>query len=460
MALGAVLLVWLTSERATSTKPPVDSPLVEVGSILFTGDVMTTSVRTELSGVWRSRGYGWLLEFRKGKPRVYDVAESFCMEQRRGSTELNDLGRTAAFSNNGQTIHLTSDDSNYAYTFDKIDALPAQCLSKPADHPVAVFDALVEIFNTHYAFFSVRDVDWARVVEMHRNQVNNDLSDKELFKIIKSLLSNINDGHVTLTARINGTQRSFDAGRPRASDRLKRFKLDRKASNKASYWMRGIGEKLVDDDVETGAGKAIRFGLIDEEIGVLSIRSMSGGGRKAIDNAMDRAMELFEDARAVIIDVSMNGGGDDAFARRIASRFVAERTLGYYKYAGDGEGERPQPIYIEPGKGKRYTGPIFLITSHKTASAAEIFTLALRALPNVTHVGDATEGILSDMLEKRLPNGWRLSLSNEVYLDVRKTLWEGKGIQPDIFADVRKRKKAKDKHKLAARQFVDRILSR
>jgi len=411
------------------------------------------SMKTELNGIWRSRGYGWLLSFDGRKPRFYDVTENLCLKQRSIAADLDNLGRTVAFSNDSKTVHLTADDSNYAYTFDRIDALPRQCLQEPDATPIVVFDAVVEIFDTHYSFFTERHVDWSRLVDDHRKKIHNDLSDKKLFKIIKNLLSHINDGHVTLRARIKGTKRTFDAGRSKASGR------QNNGDSAGSYWMRGIGEKLVDDDLETGAGKSIRFGLIDDQIGVLSIRAMSGGGRRAVENAMDRAMDLFDGADAVIIDVSMNGGGDDVFARRIANRFATERTIGYYKFAGDGEGERPQPIYIEPSPRKRFLGPVYLITSHKTASAAEIFTLALRALPNVTHVGDTTEGILSDMLEKRLPNGWRLSLSNEVYLDSRKTLWEGKGIQPDVFADVRKRKKASDKHKMAARRFMKNILS-
>lgn len=451
MITSCVLVVSLSSARAVVEQQP-HRTYNEIFSNKRGTSKMPIKTTTELAGIWRSRGYGWLLEFDGGKPRVFDVTENLCLRQRRGSTELEDLGRTVTFSNNNRTLHLTSDDSNYSYTFDRIDTLPQHCLTEPDATPVAVFQAAVEIFSTHYPFFAERNVDWSRAVEEHRRKVHNDLSDKALFKVLKSLLSRIDDGHVTLRARVNGKKRRFYAGTSRSRTRSE-------SQGTPSYWMRGIGEKLVDDELETGAGKAIRFGLIDDTIGVLSIRKMSGGGKRAVNNAMDRAMEMFEDAEAVIIDISMNGGGYDTFARRIARRFVEERTVGYYKYAGDGEGERPQPIYIEPGKGKRYTGPVYLITSHKTASAAEIFTLALRALPNVTHVGDATEGILSDMLEKQLPNGWRLSLSNEVYLDTRRNLWEGKGIKPQVFAEVRKRKKTNDKHKNAARQFVKRILS-
>ncbi len=57
--------------------------------------------------------------------------------------------------------------------------------------------------------------------------------------------------------------------------------------------------------------------------------------------------------------------------------------------------------------------------------------LSLRALPQVTHVGEPTRGALSDALEKRLPNGWVVQLSNETYLDAEGRHWEGRGIMPD-----------------------------
>ncbi len=76
------------------------------------------------------------------------------------------------------------------------------------------------------------------------------------------------------------------------------------------------------------------------------------------------------------------------------------------------------------------------MTSGVTVSAAEIFALCLRALGNVTHVGQATRGSLSDNLWKRLPNGWSLSLSNEVYADADGRRWEGKGIPPQVRLEV------------------------
>jgi carboxyl-terminal processing protease len=207
---------------------------------------------------------------------------------------------------------------------------------------------------------------------------------------------------------------------------------------KQTVWTPAIESELFAGTLKTTADGNVKYGLIGADIGFLSILSMEDfapgdeDDAAALEEALDEAMALFKGAKAVIVDVSINDGGEDVLARATASRFAAERTLVYSKSAGDAPGARPQPIYLEPSRRARYTGPVYLLTSNVTVSAAEIFTMAMRALPNVTHVGQRTRGSLSDVLTKRLPNGWFVTLSNEVYLDAAGKGWEGLGIAPTV----------------------------
>jgi len=61
----------------------------------------------------------------------------------------------------------------------------------------------------------------------------------------------------------------------------------------------------------------------------------------------------------------------------------------------------------------RYVGPVYLLTSDVTVSAAEILALYLRALPKWSTWANHSRRFL-DMIEKPLPNGWTLTLSAEV----------------------------------------------
>ena len=58
--------------------------------------------------------------------------------------------------------------------------------------------------------------------------------------------------------------------------------------------------------------------------------------------------------------------------------------------------------------------------------------MVMTELPQVTIVGEPTNGIFSHMLEKKLPNGWKYTLSFQVYYSADMTCYEGKGIPVDI----------------------------
>ena len=111
-----------------------------------------------------------------------------------------------------------------------------------------------------------------------------------------------------------------------------------------------------------------------------------------LDAALDEAVAAFKGARAVIVDVSYNLGGYDGVAQQAAARFADARRLAYTKVAQGAQGVEPQPFHVEPSRRASYLGPVYLLTSDVTVSAGEIFTLYMRALPNVIHVGGTTRG--------------------------------------------------------------------
>ena len=56
----------------------------------------------------------------------------------------------------------------------------------------------------------------------------------------------------------------------------------------------------------------------------------------------------------------------------------------------------------------------------------------MNALPQVTTIGETTQGGLSDLLFVFLPNGWLVTLSNEQYTSHDRIVYEGVGIPPEI----------------------------
>ena len=80
--------------------------------------------------------------------------------------------------------------------------------------------------------------------------------------------------------------------------------------------------------------------------------------------------------------------------------------------------------------------PVIVLTSGMTASAAEIFVMAMRVLPHVTVIGEPTSGEHSDMLGRMLPNGWEFTLSNEEYVLAGGEVFERAGVPPEVAVEL------------------------
>ena len=397
---------------------------------------------TEHDGVWRSRGYGWVWLVQDGQIQAYEESGSYCIKNEDGIDKYTGGPR---FSTDGRSFRISFDDPAYEYVFDRIDGLPDACRDEHGDGPVAVVDAMEKIFSAHYAFFRQRKIDWPAIVRAAREKVTGDTSNEELLEILREMISKFDDDHVSLHARIDGERVVVNTGQGKV---LRPVAVEARAQGadfnsmverwKAMIWTNEALASLLGDTAHTAANGKVKYGLIDGDIGLLIVESMDEfatdddqGDAASLDEALDGAMALFQGAKAVIVDVSANDGGSDTFARQIASRFAHRRTLAYSRYAGDVPRSRAQRIYIAPSERPRYAGPAYVLTSNVSVSSAETFTMAMRALPHVTHVGQRTRGAFSE-LSRMLPNGWYVVLSNEIFLDADGKPWEGIGIPPQI----------------------------
>jgi C-terminal processing protease CtpA/Prc len=71
-----------------------------------------------------------------------------------------------------------------------------------------------------------------------------------------------------------------------------------------------------------------------------------------------------------------------------------------------------------------------------TISAGETFTQALMGRsPHVMRIGENAQGVFSDVLSRKLPNGWGFG-PNEVFRTKRGTTFDAVGVPPDIAVPV------------------------
>lgn len=82
-----------------------------------------------------------------------------------------------------------------------------------------------------------------------------------------------------------------------------------------------------------------------------------------------------------------------------------------------------------------FDGPVYVLTSRKTASAAEFAADAFAHGEQVTIIGETTAGEMLSQKMFDLPHGLQLSLPIAEYYSTRIGRIEGKGVEPDITID-------------------------
>ena len=304
-----------------------------------------------------------------------------------------------------------------------VSSIVAEELSSPEEN----FEYLWKTLDRNYAIFGPKHVDWDALYSVYRPRVTPMTGDDELFDIMSDMLGHLNDNHVFLSS--DDPSRFFCAGylsqvfSGRGLEVLDELKSRRPAPS--SYFEAGLKES---------DGGVFGYGRLTPEIGYIHINQFTSLRRSAA--VMDDIIAELRDAKAIIVDVRRNVGGDDRVGKALADRFADRKRLYMTTQVRDGDAHDNFTLkkywHVEPDGTTQFTGPVILLTDRTTISAGDNFALAMRVLPNVTVVGDFTSGCFADMYMDRLPNGWSFSVSYKLFLDYTGFCWEGVGVPPDL----------------------------
>ena len=412
----------------------------------------------ELRGIWERSGYGNVFVVDESGADVFQVTRVGCVESDGlNNNEIADTFSEPQLSADGTSL-ITKSKNNLPFDtqFERLAALPASCepdaLVTDTTSTIG-FDFLWNTFNDYYAFFNERSVDWDAQFAAIRPLVDDSLSEGELLEVYTALLEPLDDGHVL----ISDGEEIFSFEEERGVNRalLEGFEEQTEFADIQDF-ADSVGGQFVairSSYLDTGSsesaggenGRRVSWGTINEEIGFLRVSRMEDittngddsvdANVDAINTIMQRALTDLQDTRAMIIDVRSNPGGEDIIGLAIANYFTDETRLVASKSARNFAGMTDiVDAFISPASDTPYLNPVVVLVSSDTASAAEVFVLAMTALTNVTLVGENTNGIFSNILVKSLPNGDIFGLSNEVYTDFQGINYEGLGIPPDVDA--------------------------
>lgn len=423
------------------------------------------------TGVWTSSSKGTSFEITGDRLRLYQHDSRFCLlaDESTGVT-VSDLEAIFEISADEQFItdpgfNGIADFHAPVTRYDIADTLPVVC-----DTPVATidqadyqrdperdFELFWQTFNDHYLSFELKQVDWSELYQQGRAAVSADTEDAELLEVMYQMITPLADAHVHVSSDELGT--ASVNGKPVLVEILIQEYADIHALDLPlpPEHIQGVNDYIVEqltlsqqiilgyadseDAIRTAANGQLIWFMVDD-IGYLQINSMMGftddveDTAKELDkleSALDLLMEDIQFSEGLIIDVRGNNGGRDFLSMAIASRFIDVSRLVFSKQARDGNGKTElAEVFIEPRGSLQYLKPIIVLTSNSTVSAAEVFTLMMRSLPQVTLMGESTQGALSDSLEKKLPNGFEFSLANEFYYSSEGEWFEHSGIPVDI----------------------------
>lgn len=427
-----------------------------------------------IEGLWENEGYGRIIEIKKKKTTIYDVCKINCTTSDviPNKVLLNEFKITKT---SASTLEVR--DGVTKYFFNKIESLPKLCFTKntKSKDPLYNFDVLWQTFNEQYCYFKERNIDWDAFKEKYRSKINASTKPFELFLVLDEMISALGDGHSNMFLSDKFAKDYEKLILEKQQVRRQKL-LDSLGKDFKLYPIHTDSTRLITisnyvKDVKTYNYGVLNYGLINPEVALVQINGMEQWANYNIpegisedkaeklyeknasksknytkDNAdgaayiMDKVIEEIKDTKACIIDVRFNGGGYDEVQLEILKRFATKDTIAIYKKARKGDSyTKKQSFYVKPTQ-NAYKGKVFFLTSHQTASAAEDFVLcAMAARPDHIRIGSNTEGIFSDILNKKLPNGFQYSLSNEIYESPDGKSYEAIGISPHYKIEYPKR---------------------
>jgi hypothetical protein len=404
---------------------------------LFAATVTAHAAAPSIDGVWRAGDHGQVLEVNQNTLRVYEITGGSCIEagaaKRRSRSAA---GETVFFSESLGAWHITADAEGllwlhsrgiYDAKLQQMPALPDTC-GKVADTQASNYDVFWRTFSEGYPFFSQRKIDWAGVDKQFRPQATGTTSPAELFGILRQMIEPLHDAHTSIEAKSIGQRFEGSAQNPRQPDgtlagRSEKIVRQRYIHGELRNYCHvlGLGSK-------PSSGSLLHFGLLGDSIGYLRVDAILSGCEKELDQIFRAAAEL----KGLVIDqrLGWDGGNDPSGqAIELASRLTSRDYLAYSRVRGS----TPQPEMVRASSRPGFGGRVALLIGPASGAAAELFAMAsFGREPHVAGVGDRTQGTFSEVMRRRLPNGWNFALPYSSYLAQDGRTYDFIGIQPEV----------------------------
>jgi hypothetical protein len=298
-------------------------------------------------------------------------------------------------------------------------ALLAACRDRPTDPssfaPAALsaqFDSVWSRYDATYPYFNYKHVNWDSLRVVYRPQAVAAASEDALATVVSSMLGALRDVHAWLVQPSGITIATYSPAQ------FINWRED--------VWLAYLQRY----GIQSQPGNWV-YGTL----GGVPYFAFEGWNPSLLPTAaFDAALEQFRDAPAMIIDVRMNGGGDDNLAFTVAARFFdVTRTVDYVQYrTGPAHSDLGplQPRTVAPRGAWQFTRPVLLLVGRGCFSSNESFIAAMRELPNVTVAGDTTGGGSGNPITYPLGGSWSYTVPRWIEYTRELQIIEWQGIAP------------------------------
>lgn len=290
-------------------------------------------------------------------------------------------------------------------------------VEEPGTAPDEIFEYLWQDYHDHYGPTQIRGVDWSALYDVYRPQINANSSDQQLFDVITTMLATLNDDHVSVVA----PDREHFSSNIYFNTHFEHELFDRKLIEN-NYLDSGYVSDTENSEYTLGTiqGDILYFHPVWVNSSFFELKPF---------------IESKPNAKALIFDLRHNYGGDFTFMTTELGYLFDQKRRIFSSRTKNGTGANDftkwYHYYMEP-EGDYFNHPIYVLIDKYTNSAAERTVLALDVLPNVTLVGETTNGSHSTSIGRELANGWYYTISTQEILRGDTGISEeGDGISPD-----------------------------